>query len=63
LTAGKRISVESKRVDTPAFTPSMRIALSDLQLDELFVVYPGMRRYALVDHVQVVPLAEFVQAS
>jgi hypothetical protein len=36
----------------------MRIALSDLELDALYVVYPGPRRYRLEKRVEVVPLAE-----
>jgi hypothetical protein len=35
----------------------MRIALRDLKLDHLYVVYPGERRYALAEQVDVVPLA------
>ena len=41
-------------------TPSMRIALDDLKLDRLIVVYPGNRRYPLGDQVEVVPLVELV---
>ncbi len=36
----------------------MRIAMSDLKLDRLFVVYPGERRYALAPRVEAIPLAE-----
>ncbi len=60
---GRRIGVECKRMDAPTLTPSMRIALADLKLDELRVVYPGERRYTLAKNVQVVPLAEFVNAA
>ncbi len=60
---GRRIGVECKRADAPTLTPSMRIALSDLKLDELHVVYPGEKRYTLTDKVEVVPLAELVGAS
>jgi hypothetical protein len=60
---GRRIGVECKRADAPAFTPSMRIALADLRLDALHVVYPGTVRYALAKHVHVVPLAELVKAN
>ncbi|MBI2298409.1 MAG: ATP-binding protein [Armatimonadetes bacterium] len=60
---GRRIGVECKRADAPTLTPSMRIALADLRLDELRVVYPGVRRYPLADKVEVVPLAEFVGAT
>ncbi len=57
---GRRIGVECKRMDAPTLTPSMRIALADLKLDRLIVVYPGERRYALADNVDVVPLEEAV---
>lgn len=54
---GRRVGVEFKRADAPKLTPSMSIALSDLGLERLYVVYPGTRRYALADRVEVVPLA------
>lgn len=57
---GKRIGVECKRKDSPTLTPSMRIALADLALDRLHVVYPGDRRYALAKNVDVIPLGDFV---
>lgn len=60
---GRRIGVECKRADAPTFTPSMRIALADLKLDELHVVYPGEKRYALTTKVEVVPLAQLVNAK
>jgi predicted AAA+ superfamily ATPase len=60
---GCRIGVECKRADAPTLTPSMRIALNDLKLDELRVVYPGASRYLLGERVEVVPLAEFVAAQ
>lgn len=58
---GKRIGVECKRADAPALTASMRIALHDLKLDELKIVYPGDKRYALSERVTVVPLSEFAE--
>lgn len=60
---GRRIGVECKRADAPVLTPSMRIALADLKLDALYVVYPGEKRYTLAKKVEVVPLAELVGAS
>src|SRR6266446_10016017 len=60
---GRRIGVECKRTDAPVITPSMRIALADLKLDELQVVYPGHKRYALAKDVEVVPLSELVGAT
>jgi predicted AAA+ superfamily ATPase len=60
---GRRIGIECKRTDAPTLTASMRIALADLKLDELNVVYPGEKRYSLAKKIEVVPLAELVNAS
>ena len=57
LKDGQRVGVEFKRTDAPSLVPSMRIALADLALDALYVVYPGQRCYHLADRVQAVPLA------
>ena len=38
----------------------MRIALHDLELDALYVVYPGDRRYTLAQRVGAVPLSALV---
>ena len=53
---GRRFGVECKRVDAPRLTPSMRIALEDLALEHIAVIYPGDRRYPLADRVTAVPL-------
>ena len=60
---GRRIGVECKRADAPVLTPSMRIAMADLKLDHLYVVYPGERAYTLAKKVEVVPLGRFVRAE
>ena len=60
---GRRIGIECKRADAPTFTASMRIAMADLKLDELRVAYPGTKRYPLAKNVEVVPLAELVNAK
>jgi predicted AAA+ superfamily ATPase len=60
---GKRIGVEFKRADAPQMTRSMGIAMRDLKLDELLVIYPGTRSYALADHVRVMPLVELAAAG
>lgn len=54
---GRRIGVEIKRADAPRLTKSMRIACADLELDELWVVYPGTRSYPLAERIEVRPLA------
>lgn len=57
LKNGRRLGVEIKRGDAPVLTPSMRIALDDLRLERLVVLYPGERRYPLGPRVEVIPLA------
>lgn len=54
---GRRFGLECKRVDAPRLTPSMQIALEDLQLDRLAVIYPGERSYPLAEKVTAVPLS------
>jgi hypothetical protein len=44
-------------------TRSMHVARADLKLDELWVVYPGERTYALSDQVTVLPLAEALKRT
>jgi len=59
---GHRYGVEVKFQDAPRLTPSMRIALSDLRLRHLTVLYPGDLRYDLDPRVTVLPLAELTTA-
>ncbi|HEV2972247.1 MAG TPA: hypothetical protein VGY55_19895 [Pirellulales bacterium] len=47
----------------PTLTPLMRIALHDLKLAALYVVYPGEKRYNLSKKVEAVPLARIVNAQ
>jgi uncharacterized protein len=60
---GRRIGVECKRTDAPKLTASMRIALTDLKLDQLLVAYPGATRYKLAANVEVIPLPQLVGAK
>ncbi|MCB0525914.1 MAG: ATP-binding protein [Lewinellaceae bacterium] len=55
---GKRIGAEFKYTDAPGTTKSMQQAISDLNLDELWVIYPGNRKYQLTDKITVMPLTE-----
>ena len=55
LKGNRRVGVEFKRADAPALTPSMRIAMADLKLDALFVLYPGPKRYTLAQGIEVLP--------
>jgi len=55
---GRKVGIEFKRADAPALTRSMKIAFTDLQLDELWVVYPGRRSYPLGEKIHVRPLTD-----
>lgn len=48
--------MECKRTDAPRMTPSIRIALQDLRLARVAVLYPGSKRFPLGDRVEAVPL-------
>ncbi len=63
IRGGRKLGVEVKRMDAPRLTPSMRIALDDLELDHLIVVYPGPLAYPLADQVTVVPLQQVIEPS
>ena len=52
----RRVGVEFKRSDAPKVAPSMRIAIEDLKLDALYVVYPGAHRYRMGEGIEAVPL-------
>jgi predicted AAA+ superfamily ATPase len=56
----RRRGFEFKRTDAPALTPSMRVALQDLRLDSLDVIYPGAKTYPLASRVRAVPLARLL---
>ncbi len=48
--------IECKRADTPRITPSIRIALDDLKLKHVFIIYPGTQRFPLGSRVEAIPL-------
>lgn len=48
---GKNWAVEIKYADAPRLTPSMKSAVKDLDLEHLWVVYPGDRSYALASGI------------
>jgi len=62
LRRGDRLlGVECKRADAPKLTPSMRIALDDLKLERVAVIYPGAKRYSLDERVEAVPLTTLAE--
>lgn len=58
LKGGKRHGFEFKYADAPSVTKSMRVAMEDLGLDDLRVIYPGRERFALAPGIEAVPLRE-----
>lgn len=63
LKNGRRYGIECKRVDAPRITLSMKIALQDLDLDSLTVIYPGKQSYPLADKINVLPVMSLVDPS
>jgi predicted AAA+ superfamily ATPase len=58
LRQGLRWGFEYKCTDAPRTTRSMHIALEDLRLEHLWVVYPGALRFPLADRITALPLRE-----
>ena len=55
---GKRSGFECKYSDAPGTTRAMRIAIDDLQLAHLWIIYPGDEAYELDDSISVVPVTQ-----
>lgn len=53
---GKRNGFEIKFNEAPKISKSMRVALDDLNLDHLWVVYPGQHTYPMDDRITALPL-------
>jgi predicted AAA+ superfamily ATPase len=52
----RRFGFELKYADAPRTTKSMRVAMDDLKLERLWVVYPGETNYGLDERIEVVGL-------
>jgi predicted AAA+ superfamily ATPase len=59
---GKRIGFEFKLSDAPSTTRSMTVAMQDLELDRLFVVFPGTGRAPLKERIERLPLIDLPTA-
>lgn len=55
---GKRWGFEVRYQDAPTITKSMRIAMEDLRLERLWVVYPGATGYPMDEKIECVSLGE-----
>ena len=56
--AGKRYGFECKYSDAPGTTRAMRIAIEDLQLAHLWILYPGDEAYELDRTISVLPVTQ-----
>lgn len=56
LHQGHRYGVEVKYNEAPPVTKSMRIALDNLNLDKMWIIYPGKHVYPVDDKILVCPL-------
>jgi uncharacterized protein len=63
LRGSARYGFEMKFQDAPRLSQSMRIALEDLQLNHLTVLYPGDVQYDLGERVSVVPLGKLASGN
>jgi predicted AAA+ superfamily ATPase len=53
----RSLGLEIKRRDAPRKSRSMEIAMRDLGLKDLIVVYPGARSYEVGENIRVMPLS------
>jgi hypothetical protein len=60
---GRRLGFEIKYSDAPRITKSMHIALRDLSLDRLYVIYPGSKSYPLSAKVEVLSILDLGKLS
>ena len=58
IAGGKRYGFEFKYTDAPGTTRSMRVAMQDLKLERLWIVYPGNEAYDLDERISVLPVGD-----
>lgn len=58
FSGGKRYGAEFKFNEAPRVSRSMHVALADLDLDHLWIVYPGTFRFPVHERITVLPLRE-----
>jgi len=61
LRHGKNCGIEFKYADAPVITKSMRKSVDLLELDRLWVVYPGSQSYELDEKIRVIPLEKVAE--
>ena len=58
MRGGQRMGIEAKYTDAPKMTRSIRIAIGDLELDRVFIIYPGPKSFPLEDKVQALSVLD-----
>ena len=58
MRGGRSYGFECKFADAPGTTRSMRVALNDLGLEHLYVVYPGNEAYPLDERISALPVMD-----
>jgi predicted AAA+ superfamily ATPase len=58
LRGGRRHGVEVKLSEAPVVTRSMRVAIEDLSLDHLWVVYPGQHSFPVDERITAWPVRD-----
>ncbi|MCF8069118.1 MAG: ATP-binding protein [Desulfobacterales bacterium] len=53
---GKNWGIEVKYHDAPTLSKSMKIACQDLELEALWVIYPGNSEYKIAENISALPL-------
>jgi predicted AAA+ superfamily ATPase len=60
---GKRFGVEFKFNEAPKVSRSMHVAISDLNLEHLWVVFPGKSGYPATPEITMLPLVDISELS
>ena len=63
IAGGERHGFEFKYTDAPGTTRSMRVAMQDLNLTHLWIVYPGAEAYDLDERISVLPVSDVPRIS
>ena len=58
LRGGQRWGFEFKCSDAPKTTKSMHVAMADLKLAQLWVVYPGELKFQMAENITALPLGD-----
>ncbi len=63
MIAGKRFGFEFKYTDAPKRNKSMHVAMKDLGLAHLWIIYPGDQQYALDTDITAIPLSQALEKN